>query len=263
MTHLPRINEGDRPSQLDLARYVTGELTGRSADTVASWMEENPTDAEAIRAAFDGARHQVAPFDGPAIRSVADRLATEPGGMHQGANRTGAAAWSTWARWVAPLAIAAAALFAVNLPPGPPADDAPSAILVKGGDQLLVFHREGDVLTPYDGRPLGEGDQLGFRVRGVTHNTVALLSIDGDGDITVFFGQDTPVEVTSAPLTDLPGTVALDDSTGPELFITVFDTDPSSIADSLHRTWARGGFDAVQTLVDTDPNLDSVTVERR
>ena len=259
-------NQGARPSKLALSRFAAGELTGAEETTVENWMTANPGPTATHQEALASARALLTPFDPAAIRTRADSL--QHLGLELGVNRSGSSAWVGWARWVAPLAIAALVFLAVNIPhPNPVGTDGvvagTPAFSVKGGDQLLAFHAENDGLIPYDGRALGESDTLGFRVRTGAFERASLMSIDGLGAVTVFLGADAPINLTSDPMMDLPGTVILDNAPGPELFIVVFDEEPDQVADRLREAWLSGGTSAVEEMVAAADHLDAVVVNRK
>jgi hypothetical protein len=261
MTRLPQPNEGDRPSRLQLARYHTGELEGAERTELETWLADHP-EGQAFLDTLEAARAEVTPLDAKALRRRAAQLPDEVPETPQPANRP-----LPW-RLLIPLLAAALALLLVLpvvLSPDQVVVDDPDVIRIKGDEALVVYQLKSSGLVPYDGKALGSGDVLGFRVNPAGHGEVVLMSVDGAGTVTVFYPvegetvQELPAEATDVPL---PLTVTLDGAPGPEVFVAVFDTTPSQARDEAERTWQAGGAEAVMAWAQRNP-ADAVVVERR
>ena len=153
------INDGQRPSRLQIDRQLTGEIDDPE---VRAWLAQNPVDLP-----------EVPPFDAQALRARATVVpAPVPANNH---------------RFFAVVALAVAAMAMLALAPGwlaassGPIDD-PAYVGVRG-TALSVYHLQDGVLAPYDARVLGDGDTLGFKVDPGVHDGVVLLSVDGTGAI--------------------------------------------------------------------------------
>ncbi|MCK6525190.1 DUF4384 domain-containing protein [Myxococcota bacterium] len=241
-----QLNDGDRPSRLALARAATGEtapLGGPEALAFAAELQ----DAEA----------SLAPFDWEILRAAAARVEDKPEAV---AAAPAPPPWWRRLAWAfAPLAVVAAALALVVLP------DAPSSRAKGDVDLDFVVLREGRVMPGVEGRVYGPGDLLQFTYRAAGHERLVLLSIDGEGRVTVFYPSagDTPLAVVPGERHVLDGSIALDDAPGPELFVAVFG--PSGVEEArelVEGAWSRGGAAAVSALKETDPAIDVVLVQK-
>ena len=70
-----KINEGIRPSQLELGRYATGELSAEEAAAVEARLDER---AHAWLAAVDAGAAEVPDFDAQALRARAAQVSVAP-----------------------------------------------------------------------------------------------------------------------------------------------------------------------------------------
>jgi len=255
------VNEGDRPSRLELARYATAELDDEARAAVEAWLADHPEGRQWLES-LERARDQVAPFDADAIRARAARAEPDAApAIPSPANRP------SLAQWLTPLiAVAAVALFAL-LPGRVGTDrvDGPD-IVFRGGATLQVHHLVGDRLQPYRGEPVGQGDVLGFKLEPGGHSGVVVLSVDGAGAVTVLYpdhGTAPERLVRDTGLIALPGSVILDAAPGPEVFVAVFDEQVGSARHEVEHAWQAGGADAVQEWAAAHPAADAVLVERR
>jgi len=102
--------------------------------------------------------------------------------------------------------------------PGEPPD---VPIRLKGAVDLSFYvMQEGSVHPGVEGEVLREGDRIQFTYLAAGHESVVLLSIDGDGVVTVFYpevGEDPEPVVPDGPRV-LEGSIELDDAPGPEVF---------------------------------------------
>ncbi|HEU0032902.1 MAG TPA: hypothetical protein VFQ53_19855 [Kofleriaceae bacterium] len=156
------------------------------------------------------------------------------------------------ARWrwlvpvIAPVLAAAAIVLWLVRPAGRPArpvvdDD----IRLKGDLTFQMFARRGDaVIAVRDGTPLAAGDQIRFVVgaNGPTHLIVA--SIDGAGHATIYYPYDgTRSGSVGAQPAELPGSIVLDASPGPERVFAIASTeslDAAIVKHALIELGARG-----------------------
>ncbi|MFT4624312.1 MAG: hypothetical protein ACI8PZ_002971 [Myxococcota bacterium] len=241
---LPTPNPGDRPSHLELDRLATGELS--------------PTERAALEARLTRASHDhlaeareasAPPLDLAAVRARASTLhaaAAEPP-----ANRP-------WA-WLSALAVAAAALLVLvplALTPEPEWDG------LRGGGGLDLFEVRGGSAVPYDGAPLAAGAALGLQVHRGGHDGVVVLSVDGAGEVSVYWPESgTAPRPLSEPSARL-GTVVLDDAPGPEVFFAVYDTSVPAARAAARAAWEQGGVVGLRAWAESGA-VERVEVPRR
>ena len=196
------LNEGSRPSQLQLDMEALGERE----------VSEGGDDARRLhREALDAARRDVVPFDVAALRARAKPA--EVVSLASWRRRLGLAGGAA--------AMAAAALVMVNIGrPGP-------QVRAKGGPQVgWMALQNGDVRLGNDDLVVHPGDRLQFTWAGDAEDMV-LMGADGSGELRVLW----PSDAASGPVTLegesglLEGSVELDDAPGPELFFAVFNPD--------------------------------------
>lgn len=246
------MNDGDRPSMLDLDRLAAGELDDAAANEVRARM------GEAGAAHFDAvtrARERVAPFDPEILRKRAARLDEQP--VRTEPVRERRPFWML----LAPLALAMLALlFVSRIPLGG------DTVRIKGTAELAPYHLEEGVLVPYDGRALGKGDVLGFRVDARHGDSVVVLSVDGTGAVSQFWPESgqAPEPVPTATKVPLPGSITLDDAPGPEVFVADFSGRPvDEVRRRVQRIHADGGLEALRAWAATRADVDVTVVERR
>ncbi len=229
------VNDGSRPSQLELGRRYAGERPGPVDATFAAAMQQTV----------------VEPFDYTALRARSERLVDLPPAVASPPR------WRSW--FVVPtLLAAAAALFLVVSPP--PDDRTKGSVdldfYVLRDDQPLL----GDPTAPH-----AAGDRLQFSYLAGGYDRVVLLSADGVGTTTVYFpseGED-PVPVYAAGRHVLDQSVILDDAPGPEVFVACFgEWSVSEARDRVEAAWQAGGSRGVHALADADPSIATITVEK-
>jgi hypothetical protein len=126
------------------------------------------------------------------------------------------------------------------------APDTAPELAIKGGPSLQVYAlRDRRVFRISDGDVLAAGDEIRFAVNPAGAGYVLIASVDGRGHATIYVPYDGKSSVAVDPRgrTELPGSIVLDDATGPERVFAVFSTSPISAADvwpSLHRLAAAG-----------------------
>lgn len=239
------INDGDRPSRFRIDQHLTGE---RVDSAVEHYLASGP--GVAVDRELARAREAVGPLDLAALRR---RAAADP----PAANNTHFFA-------LAGLLVAAAlALFVVGprLVTASPGVD-PHYVGVRGTSLGVYVLQEG-TLQPYDDRALGEGDVVGFKVDPGPHAGVVLLSVDGEGTVSVFYPEsgERP-EPLSAP-GPLPGSVQLDDAPGPEVFVALFDVRVSEAKAAAREAWARGATDGLLEWMGSRGDVDGLVVRKQ
>lgn len=258
-----RLNEGRRPSLLDLGRRATGEVPG----------EVDPLTA----AAFEEAREAVAPLDLVVLRARAVRVAeAEARSAARAASEDSAGLpWTerlkAW--WVAGalLPVLAAALLVVQLPtPGEGPSDLPTDRTKGrlGADSVhldFLLLQDGDIVHGGPDVVARPGDRIQFRYEARGFEELVLLSIDGEGTLTVFWPEagEEPEAVSPRGEQLLEGSVILDDAPGPEAFVAIFGTASVAEAEALAAAaWERDGLRGLDALARDDEAVDLVVVER-
>lgn len=240
-----QLNDGTRPSRLALALAATGETAPQSGP-----------EALAFAAELQEAEASLAPFDWEILRAAAARVEDE---RPVSAPAQAPPWWRRLGLVLAPALAVAAALVVAVLP------DAPSSRAKGDVDLDFVVLREGRVMPGVEGRVYGPGDLLQFTYRAAGHEQLVLMSIDGQGKVTVFYPSQggAPLAVVPGERHVLDGSIALDAAPGPELFVAVFG--PSSVSEArelVEDAWAHGGAAAVTQLKETDPAVDVVMVQK-
>ncbi|MCO4743193.1 MAG: hypothetical protein KC912_00290 [Proteobacteria bacterium] len=255
-----RENTGDRPSRLTLARFHTGELSAAESAEVEIWIRDNPADS--FLDELEASRSSVRPVDIASLRAASLTLVDEPAPLPEPANQ----AW----RWALPLIVLAAALlfFARGTPEQIATTADPAGVTYKGTASLEVFRLTGEVLTPYEGEALGEGDTIGFRVVPGDHDHLVLLSVEVDGTVNILYPDPFVSGDASEPIrpgghpTELPGSIILDGAGDPEVFVAVFGGKVLTAAAQARESFDEGGLEAVMDLAD-EPHIDAVEVVRK
>jgi anti-sigma factor RsiW len=249
---IPSPNPGNRPSRLTLARYQTGEIVGPERLEIEAWLDEHP-DGRAYLAELDALSGSLAPVDLAELRARADRIDIDA----PPANRT---LWAVGSTVMLVLA-AAVALFVI----GPSFTTEDNGIRQRGDVDLQLFTLSGDRLVPHAGSALGEGDVVGFRVLPGSHESVAVLSVDGVGVVSVLYpeDQDDPALDGDGQPVELPGSWTLDGAPGPEVFVAVFDMPSSTAQTEIEHLWQSGGHEAVLDWARSRAGVDALTVDRR
>ena len=127
----------------------------------------------------------------------------------------------------------------------------PEELGVKGAASLRVFARHQDrVFAVREGMPLAAGDQIRFRVTPSGARFVLVASVDGAGKASVYFpfGGDASAPIDPRATAELPGSVELDETAGPERVFVLLSARPLPAADVVAALRALGarGHDAIR-----------------
>ena len=251
MKDLFDVNDGSRPSELELARQATGETPRVESEALAAFESE-----------LAAAREALPDFDFEVLRAASHRVVEE---SEEAVEAPRAAKRPWWRQWfVAPALVAALGVLLV-LPSS--IIDSPG-VRDKGGQTDLGFYlwRSGRVLPGIPNQPLKAGDRVQFTYRADHHETMVLIGVDGDGVYTVFYPDDgeDPVRVLPTGRRVLEGSIELDDAPGPESFVAVFG--PGSVEAAMElvsETYETGGHEALHALADEDPAISVVGVRKK
>jgi hypothetical protein len=245
------VNDGRRPDLLELGRRAGGELP-------------EPLDPE-YGSALERSRQAVAPFDWKMLSAAAARA---PAGDLLAPAPDPLPATGRLQRWWrvslglgVPLLAAAAALVVVVMPPSDP-----TGVRAKGGATLSYdVWRDGAASSGPDGRPLGAGDKVQFSYAAGSHETMVLLSIDGDGHLSLFY----PATGDRAELVEPGGphrfadSIELDDAPGPEVFVAIFGVaDVADATGPVVDAWEQRGLAGLEALDREDPDIAIAIIPR-
>lgn len=250
------VNDGTRLSKLQLGRYAAGELT----DAESAEVEARLDDADrAWLAEVQDAKDSLLSFDPGSLRARASSQTAEAPLHPQAANTT------VWFGLVALLAALVLGFLLVGSPTDPAEID-PNYIGARGAVDAIQVHVWTDgALHPWEGEAVGEGDRLGFQVDATGRNGVVLLSVDGNGQVSVFWPEsgNAPEPLDGDGLVKLPGSLTLDGAPGPEVFLAVFDHTATEAVDNARRLYQSGGPEALTEWAERADHVEAVVLERR
>jgi hypothetical protein len=232
------INDGSRPSRLDLDRRLMGEVPG-----------DIPSDH---REAIEAAARDLPPLDLAGLRSRA-RVTERPKRRPQ--------RWM-FAGLLTMGALAATATLVVQTAP----PTAAPMVRTKGSATIgwMVLHH-GDVRIGDSDQAVEPGDQIQFTWAGAA-STAVIIGVDGSDTPTVLWPRDEQGEPVSLNGTSgmLDGSVTLDDAPGPERFFAVFDAP--SVRDAVRQvSVAIAAADSPEALLewgDRTPGVDVIILEK-
>lgn len=131
-----------------------------------------------------------------------------------------------------------------SLPPG--SEEPPPALGMKGTAGLQVFASHGDQVFPvHDGSQLAPGDRIRFVVTPAGLHYVLIASVDGAGHTTIYhpYGGTRSSALGDAPRIEIPGSIVLDSTPGPERIHALFSRTPleaDQVTEALREVGARG-----------------------
>lgn len=250
MTDLFAINEGERPSRVDLARQATGELPP-SPELAAFQAEVNAVEG---LAAFD--------WETLSKRAVQLEEAAQRADQTSSAEAQELPWYKRWQLWAPALAVAGVLIGLLPLLSHP---EQPSTRL-KGDTELrfLVDGPEG-FTSGEPGQMLSPGDRIQFTFRAPLQQSIVLVGVDGTGSSAQYWPEegDVPLAIPSENgLQLLSGSLELDAAPGPEVFVAVFGA--GSVGEALEMVdaaYSTGGHAAVQAL-KSQPGVSTLRVEK-
>jgi len=154
--------------------------------------------------------------------------------------------------------VCALALFSLKVPQGPERSK---------GDADLDFYVlvDGEVRPGVEGERLQEGDRVQFTYNAAGREGLVLMSVDGEGQLTVFYpaAGDTPEPIQPGDRHVLADSIELDDAEGPEHFVAVFGAHEVGEARELvEEAFDAGGGQGLADLAEEDPGVDVVRIEK-
>jgi hypothetical protein len=205
---------------LELARL------GEASPADRAFIDEHLRDcAECteMAAAFEGWRREHASAGGAAARARAGERLRQT-------RRRRFAWWGTCL--LVPVAAGLIIFVSVARHPTPLAGPEPD-IGVKGGAGLVVAARRGDRVFPVrPGEPIHPGDQIRFVLERVRHPFVLIASVDGAGRANVYvpYEGSASLAVHASDRIEIPGSIIIDDSPGPERLFALISRRPLDAA---------------------------------
>lgn len=214
----------ERPSRLELARLVSGELAEDRARRVRAAVQGDPD----LQRELDELSANAAAYEERGAQQRARLLVR----LEQETSATGSPRRWWWALAPAAAAALAALVVLVVLPTVRPPAPVP-VVAFKGQLAVrVVARRGGRQFVVGQGAALSAGDALRFVVTTGAPGHLVVLSIDGQGTLSPFYPETPaardprPLRLESAGRHELPGSVVLDEAPGPELLVVVFSRRP-------------------------------------
>jgi hypothetical protein len=266
------INQGERPSRLELGQLFTGELDDDLAARIRGRVDER-SQASTWLEGLAQARDEVAPFDAELLRKRAFRIQEEEQRQaEREATRTQAPARSAWWRRFLPLTAmaAAAALAVVIVLPDPNARERhvvpPGAERAKGlGSLGFYVLRDEQVHPGSEDEVHWAGDRIQFSYRTVGWESLVVLSLDGRGELNLYYPAegDAPVDVIPGERRMLDGSIILDDAPDFELILAYFGHDSvATVVDEVHAIHEEEGREGLLLLAEDYPDVDAIFLRK-
>lgn len=241
-----RINDGSRPSQLDLGRHVAGETSiDVSSDESQAYIESIHDTS-------------VAAFDHDAIAARAFQLEDAGSAPSLG----GAPRWTRRVVGIVSALAIAALLFLVVRPPPPHHH-------LKGSTNLDFYVlRDGQTYPGDPSLAVRQGDRIQFTYRSGDADHMVLVGVDGTGRFEQFYPDEgaSSVAVVPGERHVLDGSILLDDAPGPEVFIAFFgdetELDVGRALDRAEAAWKDDGADGLAALAENDANVAVLVLEK-
>ena len=145
--------------------------------------------------------------------------------------------------WLVPALAAAAMALLVLRPRGPSGEELAGDLRVKGGVTLQAFaRRESSVFEVHEGQKLRPGDALRFVVWPGEHSHLAIASMDGRGQVSVYFPQQGGESQAIPPgqRFELPLAIELDQALGKERVFALLSDAPLELAQVTSQLEALG-----------------------
>lgn len=159
--------------------------------------------------------------------------------------------------WLVPpaLAVAIAASILLIRPRSPAHDE----LGIKGGATLQIYANRGDSVMPVqDGTSLQPGDRIRFVIKAAASQHLVIASIDAAGHATIYYpyAGRASVQLPDAPVHEVPGSVFLDHTLGPERVFALLGRAPIS-TEPVVAALRKIGADAIRTQRTLDVAVDA------
>jgi hypothetical protein len=265
------INTGERPSRLELGQLWAGERSDPDAEALRTKAQEQPG-AQAYLEALDQERGRVPPFDANILRSRAHAIEQDEQRATQREARQSRRLGARW--WSALLPglgfAAAAALAVVVLLPDASTRSrhvTPQQLVGTKGAATVEFFllRDGEVHPGNEDELHWAGDRIQFRYRTLGESTLVLLSLDGRGDLNLYYpaAGDAPVPVVPGELRTLEGSIELDDAPDFELVLAYFGHDSVGVVmDEVEAIYDEEGREGLLLLAEEVEDVDAILLRK-
>jgi len=284
---LPPINDGRRPSRLDLARHATGEL------------HLSPPPSDAWLRTLEAERARTPAFDMAILSAHAERLVDDP-------PRPPRRSFFSWPR-IAMVLLSVGAVVAVTAKPAPPPtsvaasedldgvkgsgqrkgdteyhrtiekveketlstttaatsggagtdDDLPDVALMR-----VLIERGGKVMKGRHDNELAGGDLVGFRCFSAAFDRVTLVAVDAAGAISAPEGGEalTPTPLRVNEKQDLDFHFAVTPPVDATILAFFGEWTATDIRATVEKEWSSGGVAALDRLAEAHPDIEMATL---
>jgi len=269
-----RINPGDRPSRLELGQAWSGELDDAQDRAIRDGAESQPASTAWLEG-LDGAREEVAPFDPELLRKRAFRMQQDEQREAELETSREPRSRAAWWREFLPVtgAVAAAAVAIVVLLP--PVDRPTTreqhvtphtATGAKGSGAIDFYMLRDDQVHPGSEDEIHwAGDRVQFSYRTQGESTLVLLSVDGRGELNLYYPDtgDDPVSVVPGERRMLEGSIILDDAPDFELILAYFGhSSVAEVSDEVRAIFDEEGREGLLLLAVDYQDVDSISLHK-
>jgi hypothetical protein len=157
--------------------------------------------------------------------------------------------------WLMPPLLVAAIAAVLLIPRAPE----PSELGIKGAATFQTYASRGErVMSVHDGVSLQPGDRIRFVVKAAASQHLVIASIDAAGNATIYFPYNgrASVKLPDVPVHEVPGSVILDGTLGPERVFALVARTPISVEPVLSAL-RRIGPDAIRTQATLDVPVET------
>ena len=245
-----------QPSRRHLSSYhVELARLGRASAADRAFIDEHlRTCARCAQmaASFEDARREFATTVLPRTRAALE--------ARRARRRRFSVIW-WWGGLLVPVAASMIVFAPWRRSPSPPPAVGEPEIGVKGGVGFFLAARRGDRVFPVrPGDPLRPGDQIRFVLERVRYPYVLIASIDGAGHASIYvpYEGSASTRVAQDDHLEIPGSIVIDASPGPERMFAFLSRQPLSAApvrQALAAVGARGG-EAIRRANKVDVGAD-------
>ncbi len=266
------INQGERPDRLELGQLWSGELDGDAAERVREQAAGQPA-AQAWLEQLDQARYATPAFDPEILRKRAFRAREddEREAARQ-ARQQATPGRRAWWRQLLPITavVAAAAIAIVVVLPDETTRErhvVPHEYRDMKGFGSVEFYllRDDQVHPGSEDEVHYAGDRVQFSYRTAGESTLVLLSLDGRGDVNLYYpaSGDVPVPVVPGERRMLEGSIILDDAPDFELILAYFGHDSvADVLDEVEAIYDEEGREGLLLLAEDYPDVDSIFLHK-
>jgi len=268
------INPGDRPSRLEIGQAWSSEIDDTQARAIRDGAASQPASVAWLEG-LDAARDEVAPFDPELLRKRAFRIREDEqreAELEAKREAQPRAAW--WREFLSVTGAVAAATVAivVLLPPvdRPTTREqhvTPHTTAGAKGSGAIDFYllRDDQVHPGSEDEIHWAGDRVQFSYRTQGESTLVLLSVDGRGELNLYYPDvgDDPVPVVPGERHMLDGSIILDDAPDFELILAYFGhSSVAEVNDEVRAILDEEGREGLLLLAEDYMDVDSIFLHK-